>query len=249
MPLKKLERFTKQVSDLPDTPSMSAVELKSYFDASPEEVRQALNLVVEVLMSAESGDSGADNVGASTIPGVDGTSVQAMLESLKTQLDDVSVGQLKNTTLTANASLIPTGNVGSIEQLISWITNRIKIMTGTANWYDPIAELAKKEQGSWVNLVLENGITNAFSGETAACRLDDFGNVRLSGYLNGLNGKAAGTRICRLPYTPSKKMRVPVYNSGNFIGLVNIELNGELITATSLTGNFISLDNITYPTK
>ena len=35
--------FTKRLADLPDQPNMQAAELKTYFDSSPEELRQALN--------------------------------------------------------------------------------------------------------------------------------------------------------------------------------------------------------------
>ena len=35
--------FTRRLADLPDQPNMQAAELKTYFDSSPEELRQALN--------------------------------------------------------------------------------------------------------------------------------------------------------------------------------------------------------------
>lgn len=38
--------FTKRLADLPDQPNMQAAELKTYFDSSPEELRQALNPAV-----------------------------------------------------------------------------------------------------------------------------------------------------------------------------------------------------------
>ena len=34
--------FTRRLADLPDQPNMQAAELKTYFDSSPEELRQAL---------------------------------------------------------------------------------------------------------------------------------------------------------------------------------------------------------------
>ena len=34
--------FTKRLADLPDQPNMQAAELKTYFDSSPEELRQEM---------------------------------------------------------------------------------------------------------------------------------------------------------------------------------------------------------------
>ena len=43
----KISAFQQRVSDLPDTPTLSASELKARFDACPEELRQALNGVCD----------------------------------------------------------------------------------------------------------------------------------------------------------------------------------------------------------
>lgn len=84
---EKLLSFTKQASNLPDQPSMSTSELKAYFDAAPEEVRVYLNQLVDGLNSTESGDSGAKNIGVSTIAGLTGNDVQTLLQSLKDKVD------------------------------------------------------------------------------------------------------------------------------------------------------------------
>ena len=64
--------FTKRLADLPDQPNMQAAELKTYFDSSPEELRQALNRLCDALgeFSAaaklgyrECGRAGADRSG------------------------------------------------------------------------------------------------------------------------------------------------------------------------------------------
>ena len=64
--------FTKRLADLPDQPNMQAAELKTYFDSSPEELRQALNRLCDALgeFSAAaklgytaSGRAGADRSG------------------------------------------------------------------------------------------------------------------------------------------------------------------------------------------
>ena len=41
--------FAKRLADLPDQPNMQAAELKTYFDSSPEELRQALNRLCDAL--------------------------------------------------------------------------------------------------------------------------------------------------------------------------------------------------------
>lgn len=38
----------------------------------------------------------------------------------------------------------PTGNVGSLRQILDWLANRIKAITGAANWYDaPVRTIAQ----------------------------------------------------------------------------------------------------------
>jgi hypothetical protein len=92
MPLDKLLSFTKKVQDLSDKPNatMPAAELKAHFDAAPDEVRQYLNQLIDDLQSVVDGDSGADNIGASTIDGLTGATVQSLLEALKTLVDTKS---------------------------------------------------------------------------------------------------------------------------------------------------------------
>jgi hypothetical protein len=79
---EKLVSFTKKVADLADRPSLNSAELKNQFDAAPDEVRVYLNKLIDALKSTTAGDSGAKNTGASVITGLEGTDVQALLESL-----------------------------------------------------------------------------------------------------------------------------------------------------------------------
>ena len=44
---RKIPAFQNRISDLPDTPTLTASELKARFDACPEELRKALNGVCE----------------------------------------------------------------------------------------------------------------------------------------------------------------------------------------------------------
>ncbi|MEH7251891.1 hypothetical protein V7111_07175 [Neobacillus niacini] len=81
--LEKLVSFTKKVADLSDKPSLNPADLKAVFDAAPDEVRQYLNKLIDALKKTETGDSGAKNIGATAISGIDGTDVQTILENLK----------------------------------------------------------------------------------------------------------------------------------------------------------------------
>lgn len=96
MPLEKLNGFTKDVSDLADKPNatMTAAELKAQFDAAPDEVRIYLNKLIDALSKTTDGDSGADNVKATTISGLSGSTVQAILESLKDYTDNILSGEI-----------------------------------------------------------------------------------------------------------------------------------------------------------
>ncbi|MBO0959568.1 hypothetical protein J1P26_07450 [Neobacillus sp. MM2021_6] len=84
---EKLVSFTKKVADLSDRPSLNPSELKAQFDAAPDEVRVNLNKLIDALKKTEAGDSGAKNIGMTTITGLTGTDVQTLLESLKTYID------------------------------------------------------------------------------------------------------------------------------------------------------------------
>jgi hypothetical protein len=89
MALEKLNAFTKDVSDLSDRPALNPTELKAQFDAAPDEVRQYLNKLIDALKKTTAGDSGAKNIGATTISGLTGTDIQTILESLNTAVNKI----------------------------------------------------------------------------------------------------------------------------------------------------------------
>jgi hypothetical protein len=82
---EKLNSFTKDVSDLADHPIIDPVVMKAQFDAAPNEVREYLNKLIDVLLRTTAGDSGAKNIGATNITGLTGTDVQTILEDLTTK--------------------------------------------------------------------------------------------------------------------------------------------------------------------
>jgi hypothetical protein len=97
---QKLLTFTKDVSDLPDRPSISGSELKAQFDAAPNELREKYNSLIDALMKTTTGDSGAKNLGATAISGLTGTDMQSLLESL----NSLKASKAQETTI--NVSLV-----------------------------------------------------------------------------------------------------------------------------------------------
>jgi hypothetical protein len=83
----KLLAFTKKVSDFADHVTGNASDNKAQFDAAPEELREYFNNLIDALKSTTSGDSGAKNIGATSIADLTGNDVQTILESLKTYSD------------------------------------------------------------------------------------------------------------------------------------------------------------------
>lgn len=80
---RKLTDWTQPVSSLDDRPQMTASALKAAFDSNTNQIKPALNGVIDDL----TGTGGAGNVGVEAITGVTGVSVQAMLASLKAMID------------------------------------------------------------------------------------------------------------------------------------------------------------------
>jgi hypothetical protein len=85
MAFTKLNGFTSLISNLPDVPggTMTSLELKQYFDNSPEEVRVALNNLIEELQTS----TAAGSIGADTVAGLSGATIQTLIESLKNYID------------------------------------------------------------------------------------------------------------------------------------------------------------------
>lgn len=92
----KINIFDKRVSDLPNRPgsSYSASDIKAYFDSSPEELRRALNGIVDSLVSQLAGASGAEAIGSAPISGLSGTTVYTQLTGLEAQVQSLVGGLL-----------------------------------------------------------------------------------------------------------------------------------------------------------
>lgn len=76
------------ITNQPNQPIIGATALKALFDEIGKDLKAYLNNTLTTeLESTTDGDSGADNIGATSISGLSGTSVQALLESLKLLVD------------------------------------------------------------------------------------------------------------------------------------------------------------------
>ncbi|MEY8366844.1 hypothetical protein AALA22_14505 [Anaerovoracaceae bacterium 41-7] len=91
-----LEKITQQSisgNNVKSTPGQrltgTVSQNKHVFDKLPELIASALNSIVDALQSATDGDSGADCINITPITGAAGTTVQSILETYKTMLDDV----------------------------------------------------------------------------------------------------------------------------------------------------------------
>ena len=243
----RIFNFQKSSYNLPDSPQLQASELKSQFDAAPEEVRQYLNKLIDVLTSSTDGDSGANNIKTTSISGVSGNDVQTMLESFKTLLDDVSVGEFQNTTVNVNPSLVPTSNSGAILDFFSWFANRIKAITGKTNWYDAPDYTLKAES---IPLTLVNG-AQAVTGRTP--QIEKVGKlVTVTGAVKNI---AVGTVVSTLPVgsRPDKLLTITcglnTNSPGNFCTW-SIHSNGSVQLLNSTSGIVdLSLDEIIFVAK
>ena len=73
---RKITGWTQPVSDLDDKPTISAKQLKAAFDSNTNQLRPAINGMIDDL----TGTGGADEIGAD-VTGVQGTTVQEILDS------------------------------------------------------------------------------------------------------------------------------------------------------------------------
>lgn len=98
MALQKMGNFSFNHKDQQDDlyKAKTATEIKTAFDSRGEELKSVLNALIDKLESVTDGDSGADNIKATTISGLTGDTVQALLESLKSLADNLQAQITEN---------------------------------------------------------------------------------------------------------------------------------------------------------
>jgi hypothetical protein len=87
MAFTKMGNFTFNHAEQPDKSNLPAAETKANLDSRANELKTAFNAAVDLLNATAAGDSGADNVGAAAIDGIEGASVQAQMVGMKGYVD------------------------------------------------------------------------------------------------------------------------------------------------------------------
>jgi hypothetical protein len=131
---KKLLSFKRKIADLPDKPTtqMSAADVKAYFDSAPDEVRLALNTLIDALHSIENDDSGAKYIGLTPFDGSP-KNVQDALAWLKEQINQMTLGQIPDRSISEQKL-----SLAAITQLDSLIrSNSTKPLTMEVRTSDP----------------------------------------------------------------------------------------------------------------
>lgn len=154
IPSNKITEFQNRIAELPDKPNtlLSAQALKEYFDSSPEELRLALNALIDRLLSTEAGDSGADNIGISPITDLNGSTVREVIQNLrdilKSTTDNFSGADFINATAISGLS----GT--TVQALLEEINAK------SANISNAIASINNvSNSGGNIDLVAGTGIT------------------------------------------------------------------------------------------
>ncbi len=157
----------KKIADLSDTPSsdgMTAAQLKEYFDYIPKAMIAlgAINDIIDDLCAT----SGAEDIGAS-VPGVTGTNIQAVLESLKGLVDDRYTKSAVDTLLTGKASTSTvSGMIASVDFDEETGTFTFTEQGGTTHTFDTglekvVTNWDYDEETQKLVLILESGETKS----------------------------------------------------------------------------------------
>lgn len=234
---RKITSFLKKVTDLPDRPSptYSASEIKAQFDSSPEELRVALNGLIDDLTSSSPGASGTDQVGAAPIPGLTGTTIYSQLAGIKALLDGATnqnafamvavPGQNVVAADTASDTLTLTGGTG-IAITTNQGTDTVTITaTGSST---PGAHAASHITGGAD--VIPDAVALGNSG-----LMSGIDKGRLNTVYNG--APIIGARVSRLGVTTTVATTVLTYTNGrteqrNFMIPVHYVVSGGTTTVT-----------------
>ena len=109
MAFEKMGNFTFNHADQADELNLPADTAKQKFDSRANELKTAFNKAVDLLNSTTAGNSGADNVGATAIDGVTGTTVQAQMKSMKGLVDGKAASNHNHDSSYAPIDLAGTG--------------------------------------------------------------------------------------------------------------------------------------------
>ncbi|MDO4174665.1 MAG: hypothetical protein Q4D42_07860 [Eubacteriales bacterium] len=92
----KVSALQHPIAALDDRPQLSAADLKAYFDGDPQQLMQAHNALVEALLAP----AAASSIGFSAGDGIAGNTLQAALEDVHEQLNEVALGTVPDASIT-----------------------------------------------------------------------------------------------------------------------------------------------------
>lgn len=167
---RKITAFLKKVADLPDRPSpiYSAADIKAQFDSSPEELRIALNGIIDDLASTAAGASGADQIGSASITGVAGTTLYAQLSAIKALVDGAANQNAFSTVAVAGQSSLTAEAVSDTLTIVGGTGIGLTTNAGTDTL--TITALGDAVPGAHASSHITNGtdvIPNAVAGGNA----------------------------------------------------------------------------------
>ena len=101
---RKVNDWSQAVSSLDDKPKMTAAALKAAFDSNSNQLKPAINGIIDDLTSI----NGASNIGLTPIDGLSGSNVQAVLQaiSLLIKSNDVDLASLERLFTADGAALV-----------------------------------------------------------------------------------------------------------------------------------------------
>lgn len=180
---RKITAFTNLIASLADKPNatLSAAQLKAKFDSSPEELRVALNGLIDDMLATVAGSSGANNIGVTAITDLTGANVQTVLESLRNTLKSIVDGTsgadfVNSTAITGVTGTTVQSQLESIKTLIDAIYTKAQLDAGQLdNRYFTETEL----QSTTTSTSGANKIGSAtISGVTGATVYDQLVNLK-----------------------------------------------------------------------
>ena len=225
----KLPEFDRRISDLPDQPNMQPNELKAYFDANPELLRQALGALCDALGA----QTAAGSLGFSPTVGVPADTVQGAIENVQEQLDAAVMGN------------IPSGSVTS-DKLAQDVRDRFSAIETVAAGEASARASADSAEAS-TRSAADGNLQNQIDSHTGQINSLSTGKCEI--YCGTYTGNGAAQQDINLGFSP--KAVFVLYNGwmlGNYdphggIALAGHPLIKQNVTALSVTSTGFSVLN------
>lgn len=241
MPFVTKDTFTFNHTTQPDYPAWTPALTKANLDARDEELRLALNVVVNALNAT----TAAGLVGAVAPTGLVGSNVQTILSALKTAIDGVALGAIPDGSLTdakfspANLKTtpyVPTTNVGNAYSvtvtgmtLVDGLPLCVKFNAASTN------AITVNLNGLGAKSVVDyfgNAVTNVRLNLIANLRYDAVnGNFQLQGKGGGGNALVSDLRLSKTATTDAG----PITGSLDLSAVVSGNLRAG-VTIDGITG-------------